>query len=314
MRKSIEKTISSVWRRLSKRIKRAVDSVWRLLFRVSYWNVFPRGGDLPYFSATIGGFRVKSPSLVQLRAAERELSTGRIEHYVKLFSIISRGRKAVVDFGANLGYSTLSFYSAIQKISSRELSSTRFVLVEPNPDTLYLLRQNVAPVHSTAILPLAIGDRNELLSFGIPSDYASRGKDGAKNSGLFSSVGADFIEGSAKLLPVAAFDTLSNWIGPADDVFFAKLDLEGAELGTLMQAESWFDSEVVFQVELNPRYLDVADFSQLDQMSKARKYRILSDSPLSLTSLARVTDVLLVPERLSAGLATELNMTEATLS
>jgi FkbM family methyltransferase len=121
----------------------------------------------------------------------------------------------VIDVGANVGYNTIQ---AARRVGPRGL----VVAVEPTPDTLAVLRHNIAVsgLGNVVIAPVAAGRA------GGTRDLFVRGETSAVNS-LFPNSCYARVTGTVRV-PVVPLDEL---VGEAADL--VKVDVEGAELDVL---------------------------------------------------------------------------------
>ncbi len=117
----------------------------------------------------------------------------------------------VFDVGANIGYYT--------RLLSRLVGEDGMVVaLEPMPRALRLLRRNVADLPNVSVMPVAIGESNDL--------YADL-REAAKldvSSVAFGTTGST---------PVLSIDSLAATVKPPA---FVKIDVEGAELPALRGA------------------------------------------------------------------------------
>lgn len=150
----------------------------------------------------------------------------------------------VVDVGANVGWYALLAASLVGP-------SGKVYAVEPTPDTLEVLRENVRmnSLQNVIILPVAAGARDEEREFFINGRY------GGTNS-MFGPKNVSQPPGSIRV-KVARLDNLIE--GPLD---MAKIDVEGAELEALAGMERLLATSPSLRlvVEWNPRAQQAAGY------------------------------------------------------
>jgi FkbM family methyltransferase len=161
---------------------------------------------------TVAGMSIRLPWRVQYRAS---VVAGNVHIHRLLDREVASG-DTVVDVGAHVGYNGL--YAA-----TRVGNGGRVYAVEPAPDNVDVLRQNIIANHvsNIAVLPCAAGERH-----GTRALYL-RGPASAVNSFFPSSIYAQ-VTGA-----------LSVTVAPLDDLLvhakitLVKIDVEGAELDAL---------------------------------------------------------------------------------
>lgn len=279
--------LANMWRKMSVRLPPT--------FRRSV-GVYPLVICRGVWSAKVGKSRPHSPTRTQLGAARRELSPSNIRFYSRMFRVIRRDRTAIIDVGANLGYTTLVFQKSSEEIPG--YAHTHYYLVEPNPSNQYFLTKNLRNVPNVHILPVGIGTGWEWAKFGVPAHYKSRGRDGSANTGLLTMHHSDFLPDSTLTLPVLPLGSLLPLFGNLSNVFFVKCDIEGEELKFLEQAGPLLMEEAVIEFEFNPRYVRHRELRNLTSRLRDSNYRTLSRAKIESPSQMGLTNLFLVPAAL----------------
>ncbi|MCB1342137.1 MAG: FkbM family methyltransferase [Pseudooceanicola sp.] len=186
--------------------QRAVSRLWaEQLAEVSVFAEIPDGRESP------ARMRVTNPrDLIQ--AAHLRGEYFEAESLAKLKRLLPKPRPHIVEVGANIGNHVVWY--------ARNMDAARIYPVEPNPEALCLLEQNIAAN--------GIGERIDRRGWGLG---AGRGE------GRFAAVTDDADNlGATRLEPSAdgAIETRSlDVLMGADRVDFIKIDAEGMELDVL---------------------------------------------------------------------------------
>jgi FkbM family methyltransferase len=227
-----------------------------------------RDVDLQLFGAPL---RINSREEIGLVRAGRQANTNIIfrDEVATLLnlSLLLRPGDVFVDIGANVG-----LYSSILSRFANAYPETKFIAIEPNPETVERLRQSVrnAPV---TVLNVAISDRESELAF-------QRGI----TSGVFKVAPPD--EPGATMIPCQKLDSLPI----PDGNLILKIDVEEHELQVLLGAEELLKSGRVKVVYLDgyssnliPPLLERHGFRFFDGRTLAR-----SDHEVPLYSLLAI--------------------------
>jgi FkbM family methyltransferase len=188
-----------------------------------------RDVDLQLFGAPL---RINSREEIGLVRAGRQANTNIIfrDEVATLLnlSLLLQPGDVFVDIGANVG-----LYSSILSRFANAYPETKFIAIEPNPETVERLRQSVrnAPV---TVLNVAISDRESELAF-------QRGI----TSGVFKVAAPD--EPGATMIPCQKLDSLPI----PDGNLILKIDVEEHELQVLVGAEELLKSGRVKVVYLD---------------------------------------------------------------
>ncbi len=202
--------------------------------------------------------------------SEYILSTQEWEPHLQnaLHQLIKPQDKVLV-LGAHIGYHTL--------LISRLVGEDGKVLIfEPNPNTLKILRANIAlnDIHNTILYPKAAFSENTTLSFVIPK----------KDSGQ-SHVKRPKDEQSSDLITVEAvkIDSLKE----IDSIDVLQMDVEGVEDKAIYGATKLIDNSpnlIVFQ-EWSPSWMK--DIDTYLKFWRSRDYKI---AQITATELKEMTD------------------------
>jgi FkbM family methyltransferase len=165
------------------------------------------------FELEVDGLRLAGNHLGHLYYLRELIDAGREEYLVELLREAARPGSTVLDAGAHLGYLTLQAARAVGP-------GGRVLAVEPNPNTVDMLRRNVAanPVGADiTVRALALGATAGRRSFFVTA------------AGDTSSLHPQSIASRQVEVEVATADAVLDG-GP---VHVAKLDLEGGEVEAL---------------------------------------------------------------------------------
>lgn len=242
-----------------------------------------------------GGFRtcvsnttVTGPTRAQILAARGALSRKNIGRFSQLFDSIRRDRSSIIDVGANVGHTALLYFRATRHINDLKVGIT---CVEPYWPNFKFLQRNLRPVKNWRLVPVAIASDSScgIGVAGVPASYSERGYDGSRNTGLVvTEVSSDLIPGTEALISLQSLRSIVANLPLPEDTFFVKVDIEGHELAFLKQAQSWFESETVFEVELNPQYTDTEASQEYKRLMHANNYVLLNRRDHKSGQLANV--------------------------
>lgn len=135
----------------------------------------------------------------------------------------------IVDAGANIGLTSIFF--------ALRFPECRIAAIEPSPDNFGLLVKNTRRLGNVAPMRAALWHENGTLEIRDPGRGAWAYQVGESSA---SSVGT---------VPATSMAALVAEHGHVD---LLKLDIEGAELNVLSDAESWIESVSAIVVELHP--------------------------------------------------------------
>jgi FkbM family methyltransferase len=205
-----------------------------------------RDVDLQLFGAPL---RINSREEIGLVRAGRQANTNiifrdEVATLLNLALLLQPG-DVFVDIGANVG-----LYSSILSRFANAYPETKFIAIEPNPETVQRLRESVrnAPV---TVLNVAISDRESELAF-------QRGI----TSGVFKVAAPD--APGATMIPCQKLDSLPI---PEGNLIF-KIDVEEHELQVLLGAEELLKSGRVKVV-----YLDGYSSKQIPPLLERHGFR-----------------------------------------
>ena len=151
------------------------------------------------------------------------------EDELKLFSIIISGITTFIDIGANIG-----LYSILAEKCNPSLKSYSF---EPSPANAKRMKENLKlnEIINCTIIENVIGDKNEMISFFVPSDKSSTSVSSTSEA-FTSSWHNDLIELSVKQITLDSFIKEYS----IERVDLIKLDAEYHELNVLNGAKELF--------------------------------------------------------------------------
>lgn len=120
--------------------------------------------DYAFFSLTAKKFII-SPTVRQLRAADRDLMGRNIRKYENVFSklgISNVNNGLILDIGGNLGYTAISFRLAMR---SPNIDIYSF---EPYPPNHAFFKKNTHK-HNIMLFPFGLGYENKVMDIGLPN-------------------------------------------------------------------------------------------------------------------------------------------------
>ena len=233
-----------------------------------------------------------SPTIKQLRAAERDLRLRNIKNYRVIFDIfnISKKKGAILDVGGNLGYSALAFRLALQ---NNDLDIYSF---EPYPLNIRFLYKNVSG-NNIKVIPLGLGNFNQTLDIGFP-DYTKTimNNDDRLNTGRISFVGLNSQKQSKKMQQakiVNGDSYLKKKKIYLKNILFVKIDVEGYEIEVLKGLKKTLNMcRPLVQMEANLETMRLSRTSILDikKIAITCNYRIYIMCKKSLVLLSEGWD------------------------
>jgi FkbM family methyltransferase len=148
--------------------------------------------------------------------------------------------ESIVDAGAYTGLSTVW--------SARRFPKAHIVAIEPDPENLALLRDNVAGLTAVSVVPAALWPTPGTLELVDPGSgpwaYQTRPAGEAHNT--------DDVPTRAVVPTISVAQLLEA--EPSHHIDLLKLDIEGAEVEVLEQAASWIDEVGAICLELHDRF------------------------------------------------------------
>jgi len=209
--------------------------------------------DYAFFSCTAKKL-IFSPTIRQLRAADRDLMRKNINKYKAIFDIfgISKKNGAILDVGGNLGYTAIAFRLALQD------SNIDVYSFEPYPPNINFMCKNVSGFN-IKVIPLGLGDFNQTLDIGFP-DYTKNCviSDDRLNSGRVSFFGLSPKSQTSKILKakVVNGDMYLKSKMILKNILFVKIDVEGYEMEVLKGLKkTLMTNRPLVQMEANPKTL-----------------------------------------------------------
>jgi FkbM family methyltransferase len=184
------------------------------------WSVFYE--KYSYFSFRSMRF-ITSPTLAQLRAANRDIGYRNINKYKKLFKrfdLFTKPNQVLLDIGGNIGYTAIAF----NKASSQK---ARIYTFEPSKQNIKYLKKNINGL-SIHLCEVGLGLKNQSMYIGYP-DYVKKIKnlDNRNNTGRLSLLGLSKKANNSKVKIVNGDNFLKK--NQIDNIKFIKIDVEGYE-------------------------------------------------------------------------------------
>ena len=230
--------------------------------------------EYAFFSFTAKNF-IFSPTIRQLRAADRDLMRKNIRRYKKVFKElgISNHNGLVLDIGGNLGYTSIAFRLAL-KNSNMDIYS-----FEPYTPNHTFFKKNTIK-HNISLFPFGLGNENKVMDIGLP-DYTSsiKDKDDRSNTGRVSLIGINNTISNQTSLKanIVHGDKLLKTMFMSNKVKFIKIDVEGFELEVLSGLYNTINESMPFiQLEANPTTMETSNtnISNFREFSKLHNYSI----------------------------------------
>lgn len=263
--------------------------------------------DYAFFSFTAKKF-ILSPTIRQLRAADRDLMRRNIKRYENVFSklgVSSDNNGLILDIGGNLGYTAIAFRLALKNPCIDIYS------FEPYPPNHFYFKKNTLK-HNIMLFPFGIGNESQVMDIGLPDyTYDIADKDDRSNTGRVSLIGiGNAISDQTSLKAhVVHGDKLLKTMFMNNKVTFIKIDVEGFELEVLNGlSDTIKESMPVIQMEANPVTMDICNIgiSKFREFAKSYHYLIFIFNKGELTFLGiddslpnRVCELFFCPENLS---------------
>ena len=251
-----------------------------------------------------GGWRI-APSKAQVGALRRENSPKEIGFFSNLLASIPPGEGVgvILDVGANLGYSTMKYKAASDRLLS---SNWQFFCVEPNWRNFPFISHNLKDVDGWRLLPFAVSRRCGFIEGGIPQRYSWRGRSVFSNTGLFTTTsGIELRPSTTNSVAGVGATELREFLG-GSQVLFCKVDIEGSERLFLEQVCDWLlDGRTFVQVEINPGYQSSQDKAVIRDLVESRDYSIMTQS---LADLEGTHEWFLIPNRLVGSVETNCGL------
>jgi len=204
-----------------------------------------------------------SPTIRQLRAADRDLMRKNINIYKAIFDIfgISKKNGSILDVGGNLGYTAIAFRLALQD------SNIDVYSFEPYPLNINFMRKNVSGFN-IKVIPLGLGDLNQTLDIGFPNytkNYVI--SDDRLNSGRVGFVGLSSESKTSKMrkAKIVNADLYLKSKKNLKNILFVKIDVEGYEMKVLRGLKkTLMTNRPLVQIEANPITLSLSSTSLSD--------------------------------------------------
>jgi FkbM family methyltransferase len=228
-----------------------------------------------FFSLTAKKF-IFSPTIRQLRAADRDLMGRNIRRYENLFSklgISNIHNGLILDIGGNLGYTAIAFRLAMRN------SNIDIYSFEPYPPNHAFFKKNTYK-HNIMLFPFGLGNENKIMDIGLPDyTYDIVDEDDRSNTGRISLIGIDnsISEQVSLKARVVHGDELCKTMFMSDKVTFIKIDVEGFELEVLNGLSNTIkESMPIIQMEANPITMDMCNIgiSSFREFAKLHNYSI----------------------------------------
>jgi FkbM family methyltransferase len=237
-----------------------------------------------------------SPTIRQLRAADRNLMPRNIKKYRVIFDIFGIPKKngAILDVGANLGYSALAFRLALQ---NNDIDIYSF---EPYPLNIRFLSKNVRG-NNIKVIPMGLGNFNQTLDIGFP-DYTKTiiNNDDRLNTGRISFVGLNS-QKQAKKMQQAKIVNGDSYLRKKmylKKILFVKIDVEGYEIEVLKGLKkTLIMNRPLVQMEANliTMRLSRTSFSDIKKFAITCNYKIYILCKKSLVILGEGWDKTSLP-------------------
>ena len=220
--------------------------------------------DYAFFSITAKKF-IFSPTISQLKAADRDLLPRNIEKYKLLFKrlgILKKNNGVILDIGGNIGYTAISFREAIAR---KDIDIYSF---EPYPPNFYFIKKNIKK-HDIKLFPFGLGDSNKTMNIGFPIyTQKIKNKDNKNNTGRVGLVGLDSKSKSKESLFKATIrhgDEFIKSMVKSSHISFIKIDVEGYEINVLRGLiETIKLSNPIIQMEANLLTMKITNTSVHD--------------------------------------------------
>jgi len=229
--------------------------------------------DYAFFSLTAKKFII-SPTIRQLRAADRDLMGRNIRKYENVFSklgISNVNNGLILDIGGNLGYTAIAFRLAMRNPNIDIYS------FEPYPPNHAFFKKNTHK-HNIMLFPFGLGSENKIMDIGLPDyTYDIADEDDRSNTGRISLIGIDnsISEQVSLKAHVVHGDKLFKTMFMSDKVTFIKIDVEGFELEVLNGLSNTIkESMPIIQMEANPITMDMCNIgiSSFREFAKSHHY------------------------------------------
>ena len=231
--------------------------------------------EYAFFSLNAKNF-IYSPTIRQLRAADRDLMKRNIGRYERLFlklgiSNIKDG--LILDIGGNLGYTAIAFRLAIGNPNIDIYSFEPYI-----PNQVFFKKNTLK--HNILLFPFGLGNENKVMDIGLPDyTYNILSKDDRFNTGRVSLIGIDnsISEQSSLKANIVHGDNLLKTMFMSDKLIFIKIDVEGFELDVLNGlSDSIKKSKPFIQIEANPITMEIsnAGISSFRAFSISHNYNI----------------------------------------
>ena len=227
--------------------------------------------DYAFFSITAKKFII-SPTIAQLKAADRDLFPRNIRKYKLLFKRlgVSKNKNSIIlDIGGNIGYSAIAFRKSIQE------KSIDIYSFEPYPPNLFYIKKNITK-HNIKLFTFGLGNSNKTMDIGFPfyTEEISN-KDNKRNTGRVSFVGLDTDRGdkdSCLKAMIRNGDEFIQGMEKLRKISFIKIDVEGFELQVLKGLTNTINiSKPIIQMEANPVTMKIANITVFDVISFAKE-------------------------------------------
>jgi FkbM family methyltransferase len=232
--------------------------------------------DYAFFSLTAKTFII-SPTIRQLRAADRDLTKRSIKRYGEIFLKLGVDNGLILDIGGNLGYTAIGFRLAIENPNIDIYS------FEPYQPNFKFLKKNTLK-HNIMFFPFGLGSGSKIMDIGLPDyTYGLKSRDDRSNTGRVSLIGIDnsISEQSSLKAHIVHGDKLLKTMLMSDKVVFIKIDVEGFELDVLNGlSDSIKESMPIIQMEANPITMEMSN----TDISSFRAFAISHDYSIYLLS------------------------------
>ena len=260
-------------RKSSKSMKKMLIKIYYFLFDIECKILKLFFNDYAFFSLTAKKFII-SPTIMQLRAADRDLMGRNIRKYESVFSklgISNVHNGLILDIGGNLGYTAIAFRLAMRNPNINIYS------FEPYPPNYTFFLKNTLK-YNIMLFPFGLGNENQIMDIGFPDyTYDIVSKDDRSNTGRVSLIGINnaISEQVSLKAHVVHGDNLFKTMFMSDKVTFIKIDVEGFELEVLSGLSNTIkESMPIIQMEVNPTTMDMSNIgiSSFREFAKSHHY------------------------------------------
>jgi len=232
--------------------------------------------EYAFFSFTAKNF-IFSPTIKQLRAADRDLMRKNIRRYTKVFKKLgisnNNDNGLVLDIGGNLGYTSIAFRLAL-KDSNMDIYS-----FEPYTPNHTFFKKNTLK-HNIFLFPFGLGNVNKVMDIGLPDyTFEIKNKDDRSNTGRVSLIGINNTISNQTALKanIVHGDKFLKIMFMSNKVKFIKIDVEGFELEVLSGLYNTINESMPFiQIEANPTTMEICNtnISSFREFAKVHNYSI----------------------------------------